>query len=118
MADHILREAYTTFLARKAPCPMPAVGRGPQVQLSLLRQEAMNGTHLRGKLLELLSVILLWFYPYLREFLERTGDDRFLRQLLPALSGNRDERFHSHDGLFRDPRPSSTNTRTVARDIA
>ena len=31
----------------------------------------MNGTHLRGKLLELRSVILLWFYPYLREFLER-----------------------------------------------
>jgi len=27
MADNVLREAYTTFLARKAPCLMPAVGR-------------------------------------------------------------------------------------------
>ena len=78
----------------------------------------MNGTHLRGKLLELLSVILFWFYPYLREFLERARDDRFLRQLLPALSGNRDESFNSHDGLFRDPGPRPANTRTVARDIA
>src|SRR2546426_4574559 len=83
-----------------------------------LRQEAMNGTHLRGKLLELLSVILLWFDPYLREFLERTRDDRFLRQLLTALSGHREERFHSHDGLFRDPGPRPANARTVARDIA
>jgi hypothetical protein len=38
----------------------------------------MNGTHLRGKLLELFSIILLWFYPYLREFLECIRDDRFL----------------------------------------
>jgi hypothetical protein len=78
----------------------------------------MNGTHLRGKLLELLAVILLWFYPYLREFLERTRDDRFLRQLLPALSGHRDESFNRHDGLFRDPGSSPANARTVARDIA
>jgi len=78
----------------------------------------MNGTHLRGKLLELLSVILLWFYPYLREFLERTRDDRFLHQLLTALSGNWDESFNSHDGLFRDPGPRPANTHTVARDIA
>ena len=78
----------------------------------------MNGTHLRGKLLELLSIILLWFYPDLREFLERTRDGRFLRQLLTALSGHRDESFNSHDGLFRDPGPRPANTRTVARDIA
>src|SRR5438309_3593721 len=78
----------------------------------------MNGPHLRGELLELLSVILLWFCPDLREFLERTRDDRFLRQLPTALSGNRDESFNSHDGLFRDPRPRPANTRTVARDIA
>jgi len=26
MADNVLREAYTTFLARKAPCPAPTVG--------------------------------------------------------------------------------------------
>jgi len=25
MADNVLREAYTTFLARKAPWPAPAV---------------------------------------------------------------------------------------------
>jgi hypothetical protein len=78
----------------------------------------MDGTHLCGKLLELLSVILLWFYPYLREFLERTRDDRFLPQLLPTLSGHRDESCNSHDGLFRDPRPSPANTRAVARDMA
>ena len=59
MADNALREALTTFLARKAPWPVPAMGSAPQAQVSLLRQEAMNGTHLCGKLLELLSVILL-----------------------------------------------------------
>ena len=118
MADNVLREAYTTFLAQKAPCPVAAVGGSLQPQVSLLRQEAMNGTHLCGKLLELLSVILFWFYSYLREFLERTRDNRFLHQLLTALSGNRDERFNSHDGLFRDPRTSPANTRAVARDIA
>jgi hypothetical protein len=26
MADNVLREAYTAFLARKAPCSVPAVG--------------------------------------------------------------------------------------------
>ena len=78
----------------------------------------MNGTHLRGKLLELRSVILFWFYPYLRKFLERARDDRFLRQLLTALSGNWDESFNSHDRLFRDPGPRPANARTVARDIA
>jgi len=26
MADNVLREAYTTFLARKASCPGPTVG--------------------------------------------------------------------------------------------
>jgi hypothetical protein len=78
----------------------------------------MDGTHLRGKLLELLSVILFWFDPYLREFLERTRNDGLLCQLLTALSGNRDERFNSHDSLFRDPGPSPANARTIARDIA
>jgi hypothetical protein len=78
----------------------------------------MDGTHLRGKLLELLSVILFWFGPYLREFLERTRNDGLLCQLLTALSGNRDERFNSHDSLFRDPGSSPANTRAIARDIA
>jgi hypothetical protein len=58
MADNVLREAYTTFLAPKALWPGPAIGSEPPAQVSLLRQKAMNGPHLRGKLLELLSVIL------------------------------------------------------------
>ena len=69
----------------------------------------MNGTHLRSKLFELLSIILFWFYPYLREFLECTGNDRFLCQLLTILSGNWDESFKSHDSLLRDPGARTTS---------
>jgi hypothetical protein len=66
MADNVLREAYTTFLAQKASYERASLQLWTaSAALSLLRQEAMNGTHLRGKLLEQLSVKLLWFSPYL-----------------------------------------------------
>ena len=117
MADNIRREAYAPFLAPKAPCPAPPA---PRIggQGSLLRQEAMNSPHLRGKLLELLAVILLWFFYSLREFSERAYNDRFLRQRLTTFAGNRDKGLDSHGGLFRDPDSSPSNTRTVACDVA
>src|SRR5262245_32484300 len=78
----------------------------------------MNGTHLRGKLLELLAVKLLWFSPYLRKFLERTRDDRFLCQRLATHSRDRDKSLNGHSSLFRHPRPGPRNARTVARNVA
>ena len=65
MADNVLRKASMTFLTHQAPCPVPAVKHRPPTRVALLRQETMNGTHLRSKLFELLSIILFWFYPYL-----------------------------------------------------
>src|SRR6266545_7964546 len=65
----------------RAPCP-----RGTAGKVSLLCQKAMNSLHLRGKLLELLAVILLWFFYSLREFPERAHDHRFLRQRLTTFA--------------------------------
>src|SRR2546428_5418387 len=85
------------------PHPRRPARRGPPASPSLLRHEAMNDTHLRDKLLKLLAVILLGFFHYLGEFLQRAHDSRLLRQRLASLAGNRHEGLDGHGGLSRDP---------------